>query len=396
MSDLFKELRFMGLRSEDDLRIAHVISESSLRKEYNFLDFYKREDNTYVMTDLYREARAAETLFYPLAESTRIDFAMSFPTSNLIYTSTDTQFIRLSREGGFTRKPKGDLLSAMKAWVKEKESFFEKLHSKYLVLLSEHKKIYLLPMSFKVNLTTKNGDITLDDIKSQSKILTDAFSSLVTKIKSRSQYASFIHYSRVILLDDSHQPFLHVILYYKDADISDFFIRDLTRIWCEVADKAIQKNDFDVSLRDDDDVELTPRVSVNYVHFGPPIPRMRNDDEEDNWNYGEHYLKDKKYTFEVSASHLLQSFQTKKVIVSAEQKMRGEFDLNRYINGLIGRFSEEDSYLKEAEFKRFVKGVKQEMAYHRYYLERVAKQYIKIPDLNNLSEGVFTYQPNNK
>ena len=65
MSDLFKELRFMALRSTDDTKVSHIISESTLRKEYNFTDFYKLDDNKYRVIDLYLEGRVAEKVNYP-------------------------------------------------------------------------------------------------------------------------------------------------------------------------------------------------------------------------------------------------------------------------------------------------------------------------------------------
>ncbi len=391
MSDLFKELRFMALRSTDDTKVSHVISESTLRKEYNFTDFYKLDDNKYRVTDLYLEGRVAEKVNYPPKKPQNSIPVTGLPHNSIIYTPLGNQSFSLYASDLFTRKPKGELLSAMKLWIKEKEDFYEKLYKTYSTVKKEHKDIYLLPISLKVNFEHYDED-PVARINHQSALLTSAFKLLITKITSRKGYEVFLHYTRVILLDNRQQPFLHVVLYYKESDISDFYLRDLTRIWCEVVDKTIQEKCSDIKLqtnKDNDDLS----VEVDYVYFDKPFPSMHNDEYEDEWKNGKHYsLTDSeiRYGFEVSATDLPSAFNPlrhKNIIVPLSKKRR----TSSYL-GYVGRFSEADSYLNEAEFKKWMKGIKQDQKYHTDYLERIAKQYVKIPDLNNLSHGVFTYK----
>ena len=278
----------------------------------------------------------------------------------------------------------------MKLWIKEKEDFYEKLYKTYSTVKKEHKDIYLLPISLKVNFEHYDED-PVARINHQSALLTSAFKLLITKITSRKGYETFLYYSRVILLDRSQQPFLHIVLYYKPSEISDFYLRDLTRIWCEVVDKTIQEKCSDIKLetnKDDDDLS----VEVDYVYFDKPLPSMHNDGYEDEWKNGKHYsLTDSeiRYGFEVSATDLSSAFNPlhhKNIIAPRSRRP------TRNSLGYVGRFSEADSYLNEAEFKKWMKGIKQDQKYHTDYLERIAKQYVKIPDLNNLSHGVFTYK----
>ena len=396
MSELFKELRFMALRSIDKTKVSRVISESTLRKEYNFTHFCKLDDNQYAVTDLYHEGRIGECANYRSQKPRSYDLITLIPQCNIQYTELEHSSIHLHKANSFTRKPKGELLSAMKSWVSEKEDFFEKLHDTYLALQKEHKNIYLLPISLKIYLEYHGIDNLVESINHQSAILTNAFKSLITKISSRRDYETFIHYSRVILLDNRQRPFLHVVLYYKDPDISDFYIRDLTRIWCETADKAIQENGSGIVAQNSDD-EDDVSVEVNYVYFDTPLPSMLNDEEEGEWEDGRHYdVNDRRYSLEVSATPLYSALNYsyhKDIIVPLSKRKRGaDSSLSRRIDLQVARFSEADSYLSEAEFKKWIKGVKQEQSYHIYYLERVAKQYVKIPNLNNLSQGIFTYK----
>lgn len=255
MSDLFKELRFMALRSTDDTKVSHVISESTLRKEYNFTDFYKLDDNKYGVTDLYFEGRVAEKVNYPPKKPQYSIPVTGLAHNSIRYTELGNQSFSLYDCDRFTRKPKGELLSAMKLWIKEKEDFYEKLYKIYSTVKKEHKDIYLLPISLKVNFEHYDED-PVARINHQSALLTSAFKLLITKITSRKGYETFLYYSRVILLDRSRQPFLHIVLYYKPSEISDFYLRDLTRIWCEVVDKTIQEKCSDIKLetnKDDDD-----------------------------------------------------------------------------------------------------------------------------------------------
>ncbi len=396
MGELFKDLRFMALRSIDKTKASRVISEPALRKEYNFTYFCKLSENQYAVTDLYREGQVAECAPYRLQKSRSYDYSTAIPQCNIQYTELEHSSIHLHAADRFTKKPKGELLSAMKSWLSEKEDLFEKLHGTYVMLQKEHKNIFLLPISLKINLEYQGIDDPVTRINYQSAILTNAFKSLITKISSRSDYETFIHYSRIILLDNHQQPFLHAVLYYKDPDISDFYIRDLTRIWCEAADKAMQENSYDIIAQNSDE-EDDVSVEVNYVYFDTPFSSMLNDDEEGEWEDGRHYdVNDRRFSFEVSTTPLYSAFNYlyhKYIIVPLSKRPRGgNNSLSRRIDLQIARFSEADSYFSEAELKRWMKGIKQEQNYHIDYLERVAKQYVKIPNLNNLSQGVFTYK----
>ncbi|EPT2282748.1 hypothetical protein [Escherichia coli] len=398
MSDLFKELRFMGLRSEDKTKVSYVVSEAALREEYNFTHFYKLEDGGYELVDLYTEGVVAELVNSPPRRH-YTPTVRTLARNSIKFTSLGNQPIHLSHNDSFTKKPKGELLKVMKLWIKEKQGVFTKLHNTYFDLQQKHKKIYLLPVSFKINFSSQLDDDPCVKIPSQSKILTEAFTQLVEKVKSRHLYASFLHYSRLVLLTNQQQPFLHVLFYYQEPDISDFYIRDLTRIWCEVVDKAIARHGTDIEKTSFKRTDET-HVYTDYVYFDTPLPQMRNDGEDnedgEDWKDGHYYLNDKRYNFEVSHAHFLQSSMPRKsvnIIVPQRRKGRAGVDLKRNIEAKIKRFSEDESYFSEAEYKKWIKSIKQDQNHHTDYLEKVAKQYVKIPGVNNLTTGVFTYLP---
>ena len=408
VSDLFKELRFLGLRTEDTAKVATVISEIDLRKEYNFTDFCKNNADEWNIVDLFEQGRAEQKLNSPsslrhwreenkLALDGRKEVITCYSSEN-----ENAQSVYIKSSDNFTRKPKGPLLSAMKQWVSEKEKCFESLQEKYSDVLKENKTVNLLPISLKINPDQIKSPLSMEMINEKVSELTTAFTKLITKIKSRSHYSQFISYSRVILLDKNNHPYLHIILYYQKSNISDFFIRDLTRIWCEVCDEFIQTNSIQTSsfLRD-----KAPRyndISLNYVIFNHPFPAMLNDEPEDDadWREGEYYKNNEKtYHFKITITHMLRPFNTiepEHIIIPESLKKRHNSDLSHYPEAFIRRFSEVQGYSDEKELQRFVKHIEQDKKYHLYYLEQVAKQYIKIPNLNNMSSGEFSYKLKSK
>ncbi|MEY0545242.1 hypothetical protein AB7318_22210 [Providencia rettgeri] len=73
-----------------------------------------------------------------------------------------------------------------------------------------------------------------------------------------------------------------------------------------------------------------------------------------------------------------------------------QIQLEQIPKALLSRHYEELSYYHEKEFSLFVKEVKQKNNYHLYYLEQVAKQYTKIPMINNITSGLFSYKNKKK
>lgn len=406
MSDLFKELRFLGLRTEDTAKVATVLSEIDLRKEYNFTDFCKNNADEWTIVDLFEQGRAEQKLTSPPPlRHWREENKSALDGRKKVITcysaeNENAQSVYITSSDHFTRKPKGPLLSAMKQWISEKERCFESLQEKYYNVLKENKAVNLLPISLKINPDQINSPPSMEMINEKVSELTAAFTKLITKVKSRSYYSQFLSYSRVILLDKNDHPYLHIILYYQKSDISDFFIRDLTRIWCEVCDEFIQENSIYTPpfLRD-----KKPRyndISLNYVIFNHPFPAMLNDESEDDadWREGEYYKNSEKiYYFKITITHMLRPFNTgdpECIIIPKSLKNRS--GLIHYPEIFTRRFSEVQGYSDEKELQRFVKNIEQDKKYHLYYLEQVAKQYIKIPNLNNMSSGEFSYKLKSK
>ncbi|URE79604.1 hypothetical protein MWH14_04580 [Providencia stuartii] len=382
MNTVFKELSFLGLREQDKITPAHIVSEHLLRDQYTFTDFYKREnDEQYVIDDLYLEARIQEANnkadrknSIPWRED-RSRFDESVTCLNYQNNTKTT----LTHRDSVTKKPKGELLSRMKLWLKEKQDAYKKLVNNYNHCINNHKNIKLLPISFYIEKDYSDTQLISEHIKE----LVNAFSAMLNTLKGRQIYSCFVSYSRVILLDANNRPYLHIIFYYQrndtreyKNDISDCFIRDMTREWC----KACKQN-----------------VHVNYMAFNSLLAEMANDDEQEEWEQGLCRNQDNSvYHFSVSASHVLFPFfrtvDPIQLVPIKSHRKSTQIQLEQIPKALLSRHYEELSYYHEKEFSLFVKEVKQKNNYHLYYLEQVAKQYTKIPMINNITSGLFSYK----
>lgn len=400
MSDLFKELRFLGLRPEDKIREAHVTPGQILEEQYNFADFHKTASGEYEIVNLMQQAGAEES-------SGTLNTGNKRPSGQawapLIYKYDESDPLRKKSYpvSDMTKKTKGKLLSAMKSWIKEKENAYEKLKKEYIKIKKSDNNIKILPISLNINFGSYHQTelSALDIINTQINILTKSFRKLIEILRSRSLYRIFSNYSRIILLDSFNKPYLHIIFYYNtdesSDELSDYFIRDIIRTWC----KIFSKNEEKFNFRD-----MTPAsnniipwdVSLNYIVLKRPFPVMRNDDNEEAWGRGE-YVSDEGslYKFTVSISHILQPFnrdRNKKYLAPKSLISRGSPDFSQLPSSLIKRFEENHEHMTSSDYSRFVNKADQTEKYHLYYLEQVAKQYVKIPGINNITSSLFSYR----
>lgn len=400
MSDLFKELRFLGLRPEDKIREAHVTPRQILEEQYNFADFHKTASGEYEIVNLMQQAGAEESSGTLNTGNKRPSGQARAP---LIYKYDESDPLRKKSYpvSDMTKKTKGKLLSAMKAWIKEKENAYKKLKKEHIKIKKPDNNIKILPISLNINFGSYHqpGLSALEITNTQINILTKSFRKLIEKLSSRSLYRIFSNYSRIILLDSYNKPYLHIIFYYnndKSSDeLSDYFIRDIIRTWCEVFSK--NGGNFNYGDITSANNKIIPwDVSLNYIIFKRPFPVMRNDDNEEAWGRGE-YVSDKGslYQFTVSISHILQPFtcdRDKKYLIPKSLISRGSPDFSKLPPSLIKRFEENQEYTTLSNYSNFVKKVDQTEKYHLYYLEQVAKQYVKIPGINNITSSLFSYR----
>ncbi len=260
----------------------------------------------------------------------------------------------------------------LKASLKEKKKIYSDLQAYYhfmeLKAKEMKKKIILFPVSIFLDRDTflqgKNGS-TYEPVFSTARMLNRYFPEVIKILRHRAQYAVFLGYSKLIMLTDKNfEPFLHVIFYLSEEEISSWYAHDIASTWHKVSNRAVELHyySFAGELQKPSPhsfFEEEDSYTVRYRNILHPFPS-----EDPN-------RKDEVAGYPIE--------ELKRSLRKQENRKKNK-----------ERFNPERSHLLKQQLKAHI-AITDTRKYHLDYLACVAKNYNSIPGIRTLSKAEFTY-----
>jgi len=267
---------------------------------------------------------------------------------------------------------------ALKVLLRDKKKIYSNLQSQYDTMVrkarDQKKKVILFPVSIFLDreefaLDRHEGSI-YEGIKKQADLLNKQLPEVIKKLRHRAAYGIFLGYSKLIMLtDENFEPFLHIIFYLSEGDLSTWYAQDIASTWHKLSHKTVE---------------------IHYYSFAGELPDPPRYDAS-----GEKTASKKHYGHSIVYKDVRTPFLS-------EDKSRNNRtiftvrDLREQLQQLKKRESNGES-IRPAEYtllKRRLKiaeSIKDTSKYHLNYLASVAKNYNNIPGLRALTTSGFTY-----
>ncbi|MGI8473031.1 hypothetical protein [Pectobacterium brasiliense] len=291
-------------------------------------------------------------------------------------SGNDASYSYMRTQNYWEYKLKGPLSNnerqELKASLKEKKKIYSDLQAYYhfmeLKAKEMKKKIILFPISIFLDRDTflqgKNGS-TYEQLKTQAQLLNRYFPEVIKILRHRAQYAVFLGYSKLIMLTDKNfEPFLHVIFYLSEEEISSWYAHDIASTWHKVSNRAVELHyySFAGELQKPSPhsfFEEEDSYTVRYRNILHPFPS-----EDPN-------RKDEVAGYPIE--------ELKRSLRQQENRKKNK-----------ERFNPELSHLLKQQLKAHI-AITDTRKYHLDYLACVAKNYNSIPGIRTLSKAEFTY-----
>lgn len=297
-------------------------------------------------------------------------FSSGRRTANDISSSMQKQTNRWSYQ--FKRPLLKDDQRIVKALLNDKKKLFAALQQHYYAIQSTSralkKTLTLLPVSIflRKNVAQQQTGFAYEQLKEHAVHLNTLFPEVLKKLRHRSPYSSFLGYSKLVMLSDTHfEPFLHVIFYLTEDNLSTWYAHDIGKAWSSVSDY---------------------HVDIHYYSFAGELPappaHMLNVkiDNEENLSYQVLY-KDVLLPFPSEAPHRDNGIADKNVnelkgiIAKAEEK---KLNKEKYSPAYLGSLKQQ---LKN------ITGMTDNPKNHLNYMAYIAKNYNKIPGVTSVTQS---------
>lgn len=143
----------------------------------------------------------------------------------------------------FSHPLERDELRELRAFINDKKKAYTRLQEHYCGMhakaRSMKKKLTLLPLSIFLDIDKKDymdESMTYKLLKDHAALLTKQFPEVLKKLRHRSPYAVFLGCSKLVMMTDTtFEPFLHVIFYLSEGDLSTWYTHDIGSTWAKVA-----------------------------------------------------------------------------------------------------------------------------------------------------------------
>ena len=389
MSDIFKDIRALKLRESDAWKPSSPITYGEIKDNYSFTGFVKideeseREDNNslkpidWLFESMLQDAKNAPLKYIIKKTTKRFDkgFYISDDERRSNYIHQLKSPSRGKNSHQFQRPIKGDIRTAMKRALREKEDIYQKLCTQYDQIKTKEKNVALFPLRLTLERSVffdgeeNKYQLTYPQLRKAISSLAKTFSELIKRIGKRAAYMHMVWFDRLVLLNNDMTPYLHVNFYFKNNDFSDYYLRDIVREWCILTEKNCR---------------------IDYTLFQDNLPEMPEEDDkmmEEDWHdrcvYDE--AKDIEYHFELHYRNAIIPFAQK-------NSELGYAELISELTRIKSRYADQPERVNKLtdEIKN-IKKINHSQEYHKAYLLSVAKQFIKVPNVNHFSAGKVHY-----
>lgn len=280
----------------------------------------------------------------------------------------------------FSHPLSSDNRKALKALLEPKKKIYSDLQAHYDDMVkkakNQKKKIRLLPLSIYLEGETFShdelGHSAFDRLKNHAELMNKQLPQVINKLSHRAAYGLFLGYSKLTMLtDENFKPFIHIIFYLSEGDISTWYAHDIGKTWHEVsgANVEIHYYSFTGKLPEPPQYDAcqskslqdkNPGYRIVYQDARLPFPSEDSKRQHEIATYSAEQLRD-----------LVQKLEMKK-------------NDNENIN------PKQLKYVKQ--LLKITEGMKDTRQYHLDYLALVAKNYTKIPGLHALTKSDFSYR----
>ncbi|MEQ9858587.1 hypothetical protein ABRP52_17635 [Pectobacterium versatile] len=260
----------------------------------------------------------------------------------------------------------------LKSSLKEKKKIYNDLQSYYHFMAKKSKemkkKIILFPVSIFLDRDTFLQDESsskYDKLKKQAQLLNKHLPEVIKILRHRAQYAVFLGYSKLIMLtDENFEPFLHVIFYLSEEELSSWYAHDIASTWYKVSNSAVELHYYSFAgelqkpsphsfFEEEDSYTVQYR---NILHPFPSEDPNRKDEVADA------------------------SIEAIKRSLRHQEKRKSNKE----------RFNPKLYHLLKQQLKAHT-AITDARKYHLDYLACVAKNYNSIPSVRTFSKAEFTY-----
>ncbi|ENU2131606.1 hypothetical protein ACE60T_001805 [Salmonella enterica] len=373
------ELRFFGVEPREVGRMYDDVIYGDIADKYTFVRFCKKHpeqgyglaENDYELSNIWvalQEKDINKGLQKRKKRTESQAFISGRRTANDISSFIQNQISRGSYQ--FKHPLLKDDQRIVKALLRDKKQRFTALQQHYYAIQSTSralkKTLTLLPVSIflRKKVAQRQTDFTYEQLKEHAVHLNTLFPEVLKKLRHRSPYSSFLGYSKLVMLSDKHfEPFLHVIFYLTEDNLSTWYAHDIGKTWSSVSGY---------------------HVDIHYYSFAgellPPPAHMLNTNNVENLSYQVRY-KDVLLPFPSEATQRDNDIADKNVnevkvlIAKAEEKKRNK---ERYSSAYLQSLKQ---HLKN------ITGMTDNLKNHLNYLAYVAKKYNKIPGVTTVTQS---------
>lgn len=372
------ELRFFGVEPRDAGRGFDEVTYGDIANNYTFTCFHKRssehdDGQDYELINFWQSLLIKDIEKEVQSRKDRHTPSQSFSSSR--NTSNDVALAKQRNAGRWTysfRHPlQKDDRRVVKTLLNDKKKLFADLQQHYFSLRrssrSDKKALTLLPMSiFLSQEDSQQSGSAYQRMKEHAALLNKLLPQVIRKLRHRSPYSSFLGYSKVIMLTDTYfVPFLHIIFYLTEDNLSNWYAHDIGSTWSKVSGR---------------------HVDIHYYSFAgelPSPPQHLLQSEMTDGGSGSYQIVYKDVLFPFSSED--------------PNKYRGiEEKSTAELTALIARI-EVKKINKERYSQTHLKALKQQLKNitgmadsqnnHLSYLARVVKNYSKIPGITSFTQS---------
>ncbi|MFS7380700.1 hypothetical protein AB6870_01250 [Rahnella inusitata] len=381
-----EEFRFFNLEARQAGRSWNEVIYGEIADSYTLIQFTPKPvlgDNNR-QSLLYEPHNLWKTLLHEDQKKKREKFLMeeNGKRFSVNQRSTTGPSLLLDKKGYWPHKFEYSLSQegrrALKVLLRDKKKIYSSLQSHYDTMVlkarDKKKKVILFPVSIFLDreafaLDRQEGSI-YEGIKKQADLLNKQLPEVIKKLRHRAAYGIFLGYSKLFLLtDENFEPFLHIIFYLSEGDLSTWYAQDIASTWHKLSNKTVE---------------------VHYYSFAGELPDPPRHDSPGARIASK---KDDGHSIvykEVRNPFLSEDKHRRNRAISTARDLREQLQQLKMRENNGGSVRPADYTLLKRRLK-IAESIKDTSKYHLNYLASVAKNYNNIPGLHVLTTSGFTY-----
>jgi hypothetical protein len=383
-----EEFRFFGIETRETGRSWNKVIYGEIADSYTLIQFNldRVPGDSNMQSSLYKPHNLWKTLLRDdqkkMREAERDLEKKNYRGFSVNNRSTSDQTPMLDKKSYWSHEFKYSLSPErrqdLRALLKDKNKIYSGLQSHYETMTLKakgmKKKVILFPISIFLDhetfaLELREGS-TYENIIKQANLLNKLLPEVIKKLRHRSAYCLFLGYSKLTMLTDKNfEPFIHIIFYLSEGDLSTWYAHDIARTWHKLSNKTVE---------------------VHYYSFvgelsAPPRQNTRGTKTAPKKDHG----------YRIIYKDVCNPFISKDEHSPANRNSTAH-ELRAELKELENKKSNGES-VKPAAHKllrqklKIVESIKDIRKYHLGYLASVAKNYNNIPGLRALTTSEFTY-----